>query len=300
MILKNFVLILFFSFAAAAQKYTETEIIYGRRDGMALTLTVIQPENSNGKGIISLLSGGYYSDHSMYDDYRDRALPFVDAGYTVFLAQHSSTPRYTIPDACQDIQTAVQYVRYNASKYKIDPYKIGITGTSSGGHLALLIATSDDIADASSKNPMDQVSSKVQAAAVFCPPTDFLNYGSDKHSVRENEELLKAIRVDNSFKYTTYDTKSDSFVQMDKEDQLKTDKLMSPAQLVTPDDPAILICHGNKDDLVPFQQAQLMIGNLKQKGIPNKLIEKDGAGHGWKNMNDDEKEFIKWFDIYLK
>lgn len=300
MLLKSLIIALLFVFCRPAADYTEQEVIYARKDGMALTLTVLKPEKPNGKAIVSLLSGGYYSDRSIYEPYRDRALPFVEAGYTVFLAQHRSTPRYTIPDALVDIQNAVQYVRFNAAAYHIDPDKIGITGTSSGGHLALLVAGSDDIADASADNPQERVSSRVQAAAVFCPPTDFMNYGKEKLTIRQLQPLMKAIRVENSFNYIKYDFASDKFIPLDEKQLAATDSLMSPAQVVTKDDPAVLICHGNKDDLVPFQQATLMIEKLKRQKIPNKLIEKDGAGHGWPNMNDDEKEFIKWFDAYLK
>ena len=136
-------------------RYSQSEVIYGRRDGMALTITVLTPKKINGKAIVSLNSGGWVSSFSRQNDYLKRALPFVYSGYTVFLTMHSSAPRYAIPDAFEDVQRAIQFVRYNASKYHIDKDYIGITGTSSGGHLALLAATANDIADASSKDPVE-------------------------------------------------------------------------------------------------------------------------------------------------
>lgn len=42
--------------------HSEKEIIYTRRDGMALTMSVLTPDKPNGKAIVSLLSGGFYSD----------------------------------------------------------------------------------------------------------------------------------------------------------------------------------------------------------------------------------------------
>ncbi len=72
------------------------------------------------------------------------------------------------------MKRAVRFIRYNAKEYHIDPAHIGITGASSGGHLSLMTGLSDDKIDTASKDPVNLVSSRVQAVAVFYPPTDFL------------------------------------------------------------------------------------------------------------------------------
>lgn len=77
------------------------------------------------------------------------------------------------------------------------------------------------------------------------------------------------------------------------------DFLFSPVHNVTSDDPPVYICHGTQDDVVPFQQAEVMEAKLKAEKIPVTIAKKEGAGHGWKNMNDDEKAFVAWFDQYL-
>ena len=160
------------------ETFTQEEIIYGRKSGMALTMVILKPNNPNGKGIISVVSGSWYSGHNQIERWAlDSSKPFIDNGYTVFLTMHSSNPRYDISDAVSDMKRAVQYVRYNAKNLNIDPNKIGITGASSGGHLSLVVGTSDDIINSKSEDPVERVSSKVQAVAVFYPPTDFLNWG---------------------------------------------------------------------------------------------------------------------------
>jgi len=280
-------------------KHSEKEIIYARRDGMALTMTVLTPEKPNGKAIVSLFSGGYYSDQLLYNNYRDRALPFVESGYTVFLANHSSTPRYSIVEGFEDVQKAIQFVRFHAAEYHINPSRIGITGTSSGGHLALLAAVSNDIKNAASKDPVEQVSSRVQAVAVFCPPTDWLNYGKPNDLIRNKEQLLKDLQVAGSFRYKHFDENAFDYVLVDQKRLVVLDSVFSPAQNVTPDDPPVYICHGTKDDVVPFQQAEVMEAKLKAAKIPVTVTKKEGAGHGWKNMNADGKEFVAWFDRYL-
>ncbi len=287
-------------FSQDTSAFNQQEIIYGRRDGMALTMTVLTPKKTNGKAIVSLLSGGWISAYNWQNQYINRALPFVNSGYTVFLAMHCSGPRYAIPDAFEDVQRAVQYVRYHASQYHIDPDHIGITGTSSGGHLSLLAATADDIKNANAKDPVERVSSKVQAVAVFAPPTDFLNYGQTGFNPASQKALLQKLDVMGAFQFTKWDSTTDTYPVIENASEQRTiDSLISPAERVSPDDAPAYLMHGDKDPEVPLQQSQLMEQKLKAAGVPVVLTVKPGAGHGWKGMNEDEKEFISWFDKYL-
>jgi acetyl esterase/lipase len=291
----------FFVFSQEPLDYSQREIIYGRRDGMALTMTVLTPKKINGKAIVSLNSGGWVSTMYRQNDYLKRALPFVYSGYTVFLTMHSSAPRYAIPDAFEDVQRAIQFVRYNALTYHIDKDYIGITGTSSGGHLALLAATANDIADPSSKDPVEKVSSKVQAVAVFSPPTDFLNFGQTGFDPASQKQLLQQMDLLGVFQYTKWDSATRTYIAInDEKERLRIDSIISPAEMVTADDAPAYLMHGDKDETVPLQQSQLMAQKLKGAGVPVELSVKAGAGHGWKDMNEDEQEFIKWFDKYLK
>ena len=84
-----------------------------------------------------------------------------------------SQPRYAIPDQVDDLKRAVRYIRYNAKQLGIDPDHIGIEGGSAGGHLSLIIATADDKINENASDPVDRVSSRVQAAAVLFPQLIF-------------------------------------------------------------------------------------------------------------------------------
>ena len=281
--------------------YAQQEVIYGRRDGLALTMVVLTPANANGKGIISMVSGNWVSGYERIDRMITRAKPFVDNGYTVFLTMHSSGPRYAIPDAVKDVQRAVQYVRYNAALYKIDSSLIGITGTSSGGHLSLCAGTADEVMNTRSSDPVERVSSKVQAVAVFCPPTDFLNYGTKGFNAGMQKAVLQQLRLSGAFLYTAWDVKKFMYVPVeDSSKRLSIDTLISPAQMVTKDDAPVYIMHGDKDKLVPLQQSKQMEEKLLAAKVPVKLTVKEGADHGWRSMIEDEKEFVLWFDTYLK
>jgi len=281
--------------------YSQTEIIYGRKDGMALTMTVITPKKANGKAIVSLISGGWVSSFDWQSSYLKSSLPYVNSGYTVFLTIHSSAPRYAIPDAFEDVQRAIQFVRSNALIYHIDKDYIGITGASSGGHLALLAATANDFINVSSKDPIEKVSSKVQAVAVFFPPADFLNFGQTGFNPTNKTDLLQEMDLIGAFQYTKWDSITNTYkVIQNKDERFRIDSLMSPAEMVTSDDAPAYMIHGDKDDVVPLQQSQLMEQKLRAARVVVKLTVKEGAGHGWKNEIDDSKKFIEWFDKYLK
>ena len=46
---------------------------------------------------------------------------------------------------------------------------------------------------------------------------------------------------------------------------------------VSSDDPPTLIIHGDADQLVPIQQAELIVDKLKKAGVEAKLVVKTGA-----------------------
>ena len=132
-------LALFSSPAGRAQdkpQFTRTEdVIYARKFGTALTLDVFQPARPNGAGIIAVMSGGWFSGHDSIK--AANFAPYLERGYTVFAVVHGSQPRFIIPEITQDMHRAVRFIRHHASKYGIDPNKLGVTGGSAGGHLSL-------------------------------------------------------------------------------------------------------------------------------------------------------------------
>lgn len=61
---------------------------------------------------------------------------------------------------------AVQFLRYKAKDWNIDPNRIVVTGGSAGGCSSLLVALHDDVADPSSSDPVERFSSRVAGAMV--------------------------------------------------------------------------------------------------------------------------------------
>ncbi|MEJ7611288.1 MAG: alpha/beta hydrolase [Ferruginibacter sp.] len=290
----------FISFAQDSANYSKSEIIYGRKDGMALTMIKLLPkENVKGKAIMSLVSGNWISNYNMSQRFMTYAEHFVKSGYTVFLVMHGSQPRYSITDETEDIKRAVRFIRYNAKEYGIDPDHIGITGSSSGGHLSLMTALAEDKMYISARDPIDRVSSRVQAAAVFFPPTDFLNWGRENSGM--NRQAITRAGVAGAFDFKKQNDTTRLYERITGEDMIKKIGMnMSPVNNVSNDDPPVFIAHGDADPVVPLQQSEVLIKKLKEAGVPNELYIHPGGGHGWSNSDLEHQKFIAWFDKFLK
>ncbi|MES2775939.1 MAG: alpha/beta hydrolase [Bacteroidota bacterium] len=288
--------------AQEGSAFTQQEIIYGRKDGMALTMMALTPAaNPNGKAIVHVVSGNWVSNYEMLERYRPGNIVYTSRGYTVFMVLHSSQPKYSIIDEVADIKRAVRFIRFNASKYHIDTAHIGITGSSSGGNLSLLVALADDNPNAKAKDPVDRQSARVQAAAIFFPPTDMLNYGFTGANWAAARAILERFRVAGAFDFEkladstfTYKPVTDSLTRM------QLIKQVSPIYEVSAGDPPVLLVHGDTDFVVPLQQSQSIVKRLEEQNIPHRLIIKKGGGHGWRDMDVEQKDMADWFDTYLK
>jgi acetyl esterase/lipase len=273
------------------------DVVYGRKFGSALTMDVVTPKaHANGAGVIWVVSGGWFSSHDSIN------MGFLDEllrrGYTVFAVVHGSQPKYTIPEILPDMHRAVRFIRHHAKEYGIDPDRIGISGGSAGGHLSMMQATAGIPGDSSARDPIDRESSRVQAVGCFFPPTDFLNYGKPGE-IAIGCGTLKDFKA--PFDFHEYDATRKAFMPItDVGKILEIGRQISPITHVSPDDPPALIIHGDKDFLVPIQQAEIIIDKLKAAGVEAKLVVKKGEAHGWKDWHKDMAIIADWFDAHLK
>jgi acetyl esterase/lipase len=284
-----------------ASSTRKEDVIYGRKFGTALTLDVFTPKGvSNGAAVVFAVSGGWTSAHEAIGSpfFRDFIPELTRRGYTVFAVVHGSQPRYTIPEVLEDMHRSVRYIRYHAKDYRIDPERVGITGGSAGGHLSLMQGVAGTDGDPKALDPVNRVSSRVQAVACFFPPTDFLNYGKSGE-IALGSGVLIGFKA--PFQFNELDQKTSSFVLItDEARRREIGRRISPVYHVGKTAPPTLIIHGEADKLVPMQQAQLIIDKLKAASVPAELVVKPGAGHGWPGMDKDMKTIADWFDKHLK
>jgi dipeptidyl aminopeptidase/acylaminoacyl peptidase len=200
----------------------------------------------------------------------------------------------------EDIHRAVRFVRFRAGEFHIDPNLIGIAGASAGGSLSLLVGTSGKKGDPNNADPVERVSSKVQAVGSFFAPVDWLNIDGNGTNVIDFQKTKYGF-VDPSFEF--YHFEQDRQTYRIITDQTRIGELLrglSPLSHVTEDDAPTIIIHGDADPFVPFQQSSHMIDRLEKAGVPSKLITRKGKGHGWTDWENDVTLIADWFDIHLK
>jgi len=261
------------------------DVIYGRKNGTALTLDVFRPRRPNGLGIILIVSGGWFSAHEAINP--AFFMPLLERGYTVFPVVHGSQPRYIVTEIEPDIHRAVRFVRHNAARFGVDPRRLGLTGGSAGGHLSLTMATQGRAGDPHAKDPVERESSEVQCVACFFPPTDFLNYG------KLGEDAV-GVGTLKDFK-PAFGPAADT-----PEGRQALGREISPIYFVHSNMPPILIIHGDADTLVPIYQSESFVTRCEAVGSPVKLIVRKGKVHGWPDMAKDMELFADWFDQHLR
>lgn len=272
---------------AEAPGFTRTEdVVYGRKFGTALTLDVFRPAKANGAAVFFMVSGGFNSAHTGVNA-KNYEL-FLASGYTVFAVVHGSQPRFHVLEILDDVHRAVRFVRVNAARFGVDPQRFGVTGTSSGGHLSLMLGLTGGPGKPDALDPVDRASSAVQAVACFCPPTDF------NHWAAPGDDQLGVGAIGSRFKTAWDAARLDS-----PESRARYGREVSPIHFVSARAAPILVLHGDSDQLVPLYQARRFEEKCRTAGAPYRLVVREGKDHGWPEMATDRAQFVAWFDRHL-
>lgn len=259
-------------------------VVYGHRAGRDLVLDVIRPARPNGLGIVLVVSGSWKSGTNSYRPWM--VAPVLRHGYTVFAVTHISQPEVTIMDIAEDMHRAVRFIRSRASEYGIDPDRLGVTGGSAGGHLSLLLATRGGRGPADAPDPVDRLSSAVQAVAIFYPVTDLLNLGKSTENPGNGGPPKSFVRGFGPQATNLPDWKVIGHG-------------LSPVYYVNSNLPPTLIYHGDADTLVPLEQSEWFRDRAKAVGRDVKVVVHPGGHHGWLTMVFDIRHFASWFDEHL-
>lgn len=258
------------------------DVVYGHKDGMALTFDVFRPARANGAAALHVVSGGWVSRYSpptqLPVGIRDLYQELLDKGFTVFAVRHGSSPKYLIPEIVPDVRRAVRFIRMTASRYGIDPERMGVWGQSAGGHLSLILGTASDGGDPASEDEVLRVSDRVAAVVAYYPPVDL-----DPRAGAVNTE-----RPSKRFPALNFDAAEVPAV--------------SPIRHVSPDDPPTLLLHGNRDELVPLGQSEQIYRAFQEHHVASQFIVVEGAGHGFQGADAKRAgaAMVEWFGKHLR
>ena len=269
---------------------------------MALVMDVYHPSReANGAGVVHLVSGGYVSDLVASRESLSRA-PDIEgllaAGFTVFAVGHSSSPRYRVDEILPDVSRAVGFIRHYGDR--LGPIRhIGIKGISSGGLLSLMAATKPAAPDPSAQDPVDRLSSDLQAVVAYCPPTDLLNVTDSRMDFLEFFQA-SGQPVYPAFDFHAWHEEVLRFERVtDRQEYMEVARAISPMEHVSELAPPTLLLHGDSDPIVPLQQSEAFAARLEELHIPTKLVVAEGESHGWDLTSDQVGEVVDWLSEYL-
>lgn len=171
------------------------------KDIPALTVFLPDPAKATGAAMVICPGGGYahLADHegSHY------ARWFNELGIAGFVLKYRlGSSGYRHPAMLQDASRAIRTVRARAAEWKLDPKRIGIIGSSAGGHLASTTMTHWDLGDANAVDAVERQNSRPDLAilcyAVVSSHRDFTHKGSRANLLGTNPppELLKELSAE--------------------------------------------------------------------------------------------------------
>jgi acetyl esterase/lipase len=264
---------------AADDVQIQADVVYGHKDGLALTYDVLKPAKPDGSGVIFVQSGGWYSVWQEPKNLIGPSTPMLAKGITVFIVRHGSSPKYAVPDAVADMRRSVRFIRLHAKDYGVDAERLGAFGGSAGGHLTLMLAAGADDGDPKAKDEVLQQSDRIAAAVALFPPTDLRGWvNNPPEEIKKHPSLKPSLTFDEA-----------------------KEKDCSPLLLVTSKTAPTLLIHGDKDLLVPISHSDNMIAALEKAGVDSKLLTIKGAAHGF-NAKQNETvvpAMVDWFVKHL-
>ena len=235
------------------------------------TLTPFLPEagKANGATIIVLPGGGYarLADHE-------------GAGYAEWLAAHGVTAYvlkyrlggdgYRHPAMLHDAARSVRLLRTYAKRDGLDPARIGLIGSSAGGHLASTLATHFDAGQPDATDPVERESSRPDVV-ILCYPVitfgEFAHAGSRKQLLGDNPAPELVLNLSNELQ-------------------------------VTPQTPPCFLWHTVADKTVPVENSHLFAAALRRAGVPYSLHIYETGSHGL-GLGRPDKPAPPWADQCL-
>lgn len=225
----------------------------GTADTDIPTLTAFLPtaEKSTGAAVVICPGGGY------------RGLAAHEgAGYAEWLADHGiagmvlkyrlGSNGYRHPAMLNDAARAVRLTRFKATEWKIDPTRVGIMGSSAGGHLASTLITHHDPGKAGDADPVEQLSSRPDIG-ILCYAV--ITMGEHTHQGSKTNLLGKS--------------PAPELVEW-----------LSSEKQVTKDTPPCFIWHTWEDNAVKVENSLEFALAMRRAGVPFDLHVYEKGGHG--------------------
>ena len=214
------------------------DVVYKTVDSMQLKLDIYHSKDiQKAMPLIIFIHGGAWKKGNK-DDYLVYLSSYAKKGYVTATVQYRLTDVAKFPAQLHDVEDAVRWLKLNAANYHIDAGKVALVGGSAGGHLAMLNAYSNT----SGEVDVNGVAANVQAVVNFYGPSNLTD-----------ETAINA----SSVQY---------LIGKSYEEAPEMYKKASPLFLISKKVPPTLTFQGTLDELVPYEQSDILHATLQKAG----------------------------------
>ncbi|MDP7016961.1 MAG: alpha/beta hydrolase [Pirellulaceae bacterium] len=226
----------------------DRDVVFAKRGMQELKLDIVRPDKGARRPAVICIHGGAWLSGKRSAYHRPMEL-LAGSGVVALTIDYRLTDVAQWPAQLEDVQAALAWLVEHADEYGVDVERIGVIGDSAGGHLALMLAAQ---AGASSNQL------RIRAVVNFYGPTDLRDIEKIEPA-RDPVERLVGGKL---------------------EERLNVLKQLSPITYIDRTDPPVLTFHGDKDNLVPIGQAEVLHEALDGAKTPNRFVRMKGVGHG--------------------
>ena len=212
------------------------------------------PEKIATGAAVVVCPGGGYRNLAMDHEGHEIARWLNSFGVSAYIVTYRlGKDGYRHPVPMHDGQRALRTVRANASRWQIDPNRIGALGFSAGGHLAATLGTHFDAGQVDASDPVDQTSSRPDFMVLLYPVISF----TEAYQHAGSRKMLLGEDADSAL-----------VASLSNETQVKADT------------PPTFLVHTSEDTSVPPQNSIAFYLALHEKGVPVEMHIYEKGRHG--------------------
>jgi acetyl esterase/lipase len=266
----NFILY-FISFCAFAD--TQTDIEYARVGDHSLKLDLHTPKTANAS-LLVYVHGGAWRAGSKSDV---PIAKLLDHGFAIASVDYRLSTQAVFPAQIHDIKAAIRFLRAKSELYHINTSRIGIVGSSAGGHLAALVGVT---------NGHEALEGKVGES---------LNQSSDVHcivSLYGASNLQTILSQSTEFGLKMRVPALQLLLGGQPAEKPDLARLASPVAHIDKNDPPLLLIHGDADPQMPPAQSQEFAKAYEAIKRTVQFILMPGSKHGGAEFYDYERASI--------
>jgi len=241
------------------------------------------------KAIIVIYGSAWFGNNMKQFAFNTFGEQLLESGFAVIAINHRASSDAPYPAQINDVKAAIRFIRAQADQYKIDASFLGITGFSSGGHLASLAGASNNVKEFTVNNTTVDIEGSVGSNTSFSSAVD---------AVVDWFGPVDMALMDDCKEPKKGDSPEAALIGGNPADNLDLIALLNPITFIDEKDPQFLVIHGEADNVVPYCQSELFARALKERGLLTEFISVPEGQHGPVTFN--ESTFLKMTDFFLK